>query len=112
MEKKLTPEGCLPLPMGYISVYDHCFQTSSLKSLGQSKQKLHVECPWVGGMKVYIICLGHMTKMSTMPIYGKNNHYLLSNQNSNDLEIWHEALLTVALQMMYIIDNHLFYGKV
>ena len=34
MEKKLTPGGCLPLPWGYIHVYDHNIQTStSLKLL-------------------------------------------------------------------------------
>ena len=32
------PEGCLPLPRGYIHVDDHNIQTSSsLKPLGQSK---------------------------------------------------------------------------
>ena len=37
-EKKLTPVACLPLPRGYIHVYDHRFQRSfSLKLLGQSK---------------------------------------------------------------------------
>ena len=37
-EINLTPGGCLPLPRGYILVYDHHFQTSStLKPLSQSK---------------------------------------------------------------------------
>ena len=37
-EKILSPGGCLPLPRGYIHVYDHNIQTSSpLKLLGQSK---------------------------------------------------------------------------
>ena len=37
-ENNLTPGGCLPLPQGYIHVYDHHFQTSSpLKPLGQPK---------------------------------------------------------------------------
>ena len=35
------------------------------------KAKFYVEPPWEGGTKVYINGLGHMTKMSTMPIYGK-----------------------------------------
>ena len=35
-KKKLTPGGCLPLPWGYIHVYDHNIQTStSLKPLYQ-----------------------------------------------------------------------------
>ena len=33
----LGPGGCLPLPRGYIHVYDHNVQISSLKLLGQSK---------------------------------------------------------------------------
>ena len=36
-EKNLYPVGCLPLQWGYIHVYDHNIQTSSLKLLGQSK---------------------------------------------------------------------------
>ena len=34
-EKDLTPRGCLPLLQGYKHVYDHYFQSSSLKPLGQ-----------------------------------------------------------------------------
>ena len=34
--------------------------------------KFHVEPQWDGGMKVYSNSPGHMTKMATMPIYGKN----------------------------------------
>ena len=38
MENNLTPGGCLPLPWGYIHVYDHNIQTStSLKPLCQLK---------------------------------------------------------------------------
>ena len=36
------------------------------------KAKFYVEPPWEGGTKVYINGPGHMTKMATMPIYGKN----------------------------------------
>ena len=36
------------------------------------KPKFYVEPPWVGGTKVCSRHLGHMTKMSAMPIYGKN----------------------------------------
>ena len=36
--KKMSSGGCLPLPRGYIHVYDRNIQTSSsLKWLGQSK---------------------------------------------------------------------------
>ena len=35
------------------------------------KAKFYVDPPWEGGTKVCINGLGHMTKMATMPIYGK-----------------------------------------
>ena len=34
--------------------------------------KFHVEPPWDGGTKAYSNGSGHMSKMATMPIYGKN----------------------------------------
>ena len=37
MKKHLTQGGCQPLPRGYIHVYDHNIQTSSLKPLGKLK---------------------------------------------------------------------------
>ena len=57
-----------------------------------------------------------MTKMAAMPIYGKNFKNLLQNQKSYDLETWHVALGTQALQSLYKwwpwVDLDLFYGKV
>ena len=71
MKKKNNSRGCLSLPWGLIHVYDHYFQTSFLK-LGQSKSKFCVESAWEVGKKVNINGIGHMTKMATMLIYGKN----------------------------------------
>ena len=34
---------------------------------------------------------GHMTKMATMPIYGKNLKNLFRNQKADDLETWYAA---------------------
>ena len=66
------------------------------------KAKFYVEPPWEGGTKVYINGPGHMTKMATMPIYGKNfKNLLLQNQKSYELETWHVALGTQALQSFY-----------
>ena len=43
--------------------------------------KFYVKPPWDGETKVWSNGLGHMTKMATMPIYGKNiKIYLLLNQ--------------------------------
>ena len=65
------------------------------------KAKFYVEPPWEGGTKVDIKGPGHMTKMATMPIYGKNIKNLLQNQKSYDLETWHVASGTQALQSLY-----------
>ena len=62
----------LPLPQGYIHVYDYFFRTSiSLKPLGQSKPNFM----WSLGKGEPKFCkngLGHMTKMAAMPIYCQN----------------------------------------
>ena len=64
-----------------------------------------MEPPWEGGTKVYINGPGHMTKMAAMPIYGKKlKNLLLQNHKSYDLETWHVASGTQALQM-YINDD-------
>ena len=64
-----------------------------------------MEPPWEGGTKVYMNGPGHMTKMATMPIYGKNlKNLLLQNQKPYDLESWHVASRTQALKV-YINDD-------
>ena len=50
-------------------VYDHHFQRSSLKPLGQSKPNFMWSLLGKGERKNGP---GHMTKMAAMPIYGKN----------------------------------------
>ena len=66
------------------------------------KAKFYVEPPSEGGTKVYINGPGHMTKIAGMPIYGKNlKKILLQNQKSYDLETWHVASGTQALQNLY-----------
>ena len=42
------------------------------------KAKYFVELAWVGGTKVCSRHLGHMTKMATTPIYGKNPSKIFS----------------------------------
>ena len=64
-----------------------------------------MEPPWEGGMRDYINGPGHMTMMAAMPIYGKNlKNLLLKNQNSYDLEPWHVASGTQALQSLYKLE--------
>ena len=65
--------------------------------------KFHMESQWDGGTKVYIFGPGHMTKMATTPIYGKNpsKKLLLQNQKAYDLETWCVALGMQAHQSLY-----------
>ena len=49
-----------------------CLNIFSSETALPIKAKFYVESPWQGGTKVYINGPGHMTKMTAMPIYGKN----------------------------------------
>ena len=42
------------------------------KNAGPIKAKFHTEPQWDGGTKICSRGLGHMTKVATTPIYGKN----------------------------------------
>ena len=53
-------------------------------------------------MKIYTNELGHMTKMATTPIYGKNLKYLhLQKQQTNELETWYVALSMQVLSRLF-----------
>ena len=62
-----------------------------------------MEPPWEEGKKVNINGTGHKTKIAAMPIYDKKNlkSILFQNEKSYDLETWHVALGTQALQSLY-----------
>ena len=85
----------------HLSVRQQCSNSLSSETTLPIKAKFHVEPPWEGGTKDYINGSGHMANMAAMPIYGKN---LLQNQKSYDLETWHAASGTQALQV-YINDD-------
>ena len=42
------------------------------KTTGPIELKFHMKTPYDRLAKIYTNCYGHMTKMATMPIYGKN----------------------------------------
>ena len=67
----------MPLSRGYIHVYDHYYQTSSLKLLGQSKPNFMWSLLGKKERKLMVNGTGHMTKMAAMLIYGKNFQNLL-----------------------------------
>ena len=96
------PSSVVVRPSVRPSVRSQFQKSSPLKLLGQSKPIFFVEPPWEGGKKVYINGSGHMTKCAAMPIYGKDlKNFLLQNQKSYDLETWHVASRTQALQSLY-----------
>ena len=69
------------------------------------KAKFYVEPSWEGGTKVYINGPGHMIKMATMPIYGKNPSKIFFSRTGGPiftkLGMYHRGLLPI---IVYI--NH------
>ena len=57
-----------------------------------------METPKNAGTKVCSNGPGHMTKMATMPIYGKN---LLKNQKADDLGTWYVAFGVLGLPSLF-----------
>ena len=55
-----------------------CSKIFFSKTAWPIKAKFYVEPPWVGGTKVCSRHVGHMTKMATTPIYGKNPSKIFS----------------------------------
>ena len=71
-----------------VSTFSNIF---SSETTGPIEAKFHVEPPWDWWTKVCSNGPGHMTKMATMPIYGKNLNLVLGNQKAYDLETWFVA---------------------
>ena len=59
--------------------------------------KFHVEPPWDWGTNICSNCPGHMTKMATMPIYGKTFKNLL---------LWNRTLMTLKLGMQHRVIEY------
>ena len=79
-----------------------CLNIFSSETTLPIKAKFYVEPPWEGGTKLCINGPGHMTNMATCPYMVKTfKNRLLQNQKSYDLETWHVALGTQALQSLY-----------
>ena len=74
----------------------------SSKTAWPIKAKFYAEPPWQGGKKIYINSPGQMTKMAaSLYIVKIFKNLLLQNQKSYDLETWHVASGTQALQSLY-----------
>ena len=72
-EKKFTQRGLsAPAPGLYICIWPLFSNIFFSETAWPINAKFHLEPPWEGGKKVYIIGPGHMTKMAAMPIYDKN----------------------------------------
>ena len=68
------------------------------------KAKFHVEPPWVGGTKVCLQHLGHMTKMAAAPPPYKVKTFinlLLLNQWTDFRETWYVASWTPAHHSLF-----------
>ena len=64
-------KGVSPPAPGLYTCIRPLFSTIFSETAWPIKAKFHVEPPWEGGGKVYIYGPGQITKMATMPIYGK-----------------------------------------
>ena len=62
----------MTLAKGHVSCLSSFSKGFSSETTGPISFKFHMQPSSKGGEKVYIFCPGHMTKMATMPIYGKN----------------------------------------
>ena len=51
------------------SAFSNCFSSKNTRPF---EAKFHMEPPWDVGMKICSKILGHMTKMASRPMYGKN----------------------------------------
>ena len=66
------------------SIFLNFFSSITIRPI---EAKFHMEPPWDGDTKACSNGSGHMTKMATMPIYGKNlKNLLLWNLKARDLE--------------------------
>ena len=81
----------------------HHFGVSSIylnivfsQTIGLIEPKFHKKTSYDKVAKMYTKYLGHMTKMTAMPIYGKNPLKIFfsrsENQKASDLETWNVAL--------------------
>ena len=68
-----------------------------------------MESHWDGGTKVCSRGLGHMTKMATTPIHGKNPKSLLIWRRDNIL-LADFRILTICIINLYILQGFFFLG--
>ena len=68
-----------------------CPSASTISNISETafptKTKFYVKPPWVGGTKICLRHLGHMTKMVAMPIYGKNPSKIFFSGTGNGRRI-------------------------
>ena len=91
------------------SLFDLCprslrFLLSNIccKAARPIEAKFHVELLWVGKVKVCSNGPGHVTKMATMPINGKNPLKVFSKTRKADyLRTWYTVAGTRALQSLF-----------
>ena len=79
--------------------------------------KFYVESPWDEGTKACSNCLGHITKMATVPILVKSfKNPLLWNLKADDPETWYATSHTRVLPSLFKscprVDRDIFYGKI
>ena len=59
----------------------------SSENTGQISIKFHMQPLDKGGKKIYIFCPGHISKMATLPIYGKNHSKLFLSRTTGRIKL-------------------------
>ena len=97
-----TPGVGIPLPRGIIHVFNHNIQrSSSLKPLGQPKSNF-IGSICMKGKPMYLENKpGHITKMATMPIYGKNPSKTFFAGTAEPIATKIDTIKTRVLQCVY-----------
>ena len=64
------------------------------QTIGPIELKFHAKISYDKSAKLYTKYFGHMTKMATTPIYGKNllKIFFSRDQKASDLETWYVVL--------------------
>ena len=99
-----------------LSTFSHII---SSEATGPVEAEFYGEALWGGGTNLPSNSHGHMTKMATMPIYGKKvnlKNLLLYYRTADDLETWYAAsgtrVLPNSFQWWPWVNLDIFHGKV
>ena len=102
--KLLRSSSLVTLAKGHISCLSTFSKGLSSETTRPISFKFHVQPSNKGGKKVYIFCPGHLTKIATMSIYGKNLKKTFSSPDCR--ETWYVVYLALLTIISCIANYH------